>query len=92
MNVYTELWELLRPRQDADAPEALFGTQNQDSQNTITQSNEPVWARFIDESASGSDNNSFIPDCTPQESYRILTDRITAFFPGCEKELAKLLL
>ena len=26
MNVYSELWELLRPRQDADAPEVLFGT------------------------------------------------------------------
>lgn len=36
--------------------------------------------------------SALIPDCTPQESYRILTDRITTFFPGCEKELAKLLL
>lgn len=36
--------------------------------------------------------SALIPDCTPQESYRILSERITAFFPGCEKELAKLLL
>lgn len=36
--------------------------------------------------------SALIPDCTPQESYRILSDRITSFFPGCEKELAKLLL
>lgn len=79
-------------RASLTTPEALFGTQAQDSQNGGTQNNEPFWARFIDESASGSDNNSFIPDCTPQESYRIITERITSFFPGCEKELAKLLL
>ena len=79
-------------RASLTTPEALFGTQNQDSQNNNTQNNEPFWARFIDESACGSDNNSFIPDCTPQESYRILSDRITALFPGSEKELAKLLL
>lgn len=36
--------------------------------------------------------SALIPDCTPQESYRILTDSITTFFPGCEKELSKLLL
>lgn len=89
-------------------PEALFDTQPQDGnipphQNGITSSaldnksknsKQPFWVKFIegDSPTQSSTVSALIPDCTPQESYRILMDRITTFFPGCEKELSKLLL
>lgn len=95
-------------RASLTTPEALFGTQPQDGnipphQNGITSSAQdnksqnskhPFWVKFIegDSPTQSSAASALIPDCTPQESYRILTNRITTIFPGCEKELAKLLL
>lgn len=95
-------------RASLTTPEALFGTQPQDGnipphQNGITSSpqdnksqnsKQPFWVKFIEGNSptQASAVSALIPDCSAQESYRILTDRITTFFPGCEKELAKLLL
>ena len=41
--------------------------------------------------SSGSKGLGILPDCSPEESYRYLVSHITGFFPGCEKELDKLL-
>lgn len=43
------------------------------------------------ELSSDSKGFGILPDCSPEESYRYIVSHITGFFPGCEKELDKLL-
>lgn len=45
-------------------------------------SDVPFWAKFIDDS-SASEHSPLLPSCTPEESYRILSERLESFFPGC---------
>ena len=81
-------------------PEALFG-KAADSEPEVASG--PFWAKNIEgfgskakhiggkESSSGIKGVGLIPDCSPEESYRYLEARISGFFPGCEKQLEKLL-
>lgn len=56
----------------------------------------PFWARFIEEpeehDKADAPAGSLMPDCTPEESLDVLRSHISGFFPGCIKELDRLLL
>ncbi|MCQ2131368.1 MAG: hypothetical protein MJY94_08295 [Bacteroidales bacterium] len=83
-------------RSSLTAPEALFGKVVESEPEVAIG---PFWAKNIEgfgakakptEKVVGKGACLF-PDCTPEESYRFLEARISRFFPGCEKQLEKLL-
>lgn len=80
-------------RASVTTPEELFGGADDGKKAADSvKSAAPFWARFIEDSEPSKEKGFWIPDCTPEESYQFLTERITGFFPGCGKELEKLLL
>lgn len=74
-------------RSSLTTPEALFGSE---AAENAREADMPFWARFIDDSAAPA-KESFIPACSPEESLHFLINHISSFFPGYEKEIARLL-
>lgn len=90
-------------RSSLTTPEALFGKVVESEPEVEAVASEPFWAKNIEGFgskakpiggkgvSSGNKGVGLIPDCSPEESYRYLEARISGFFPGCEKQLEKLL-
>lgn len=67
-------------RASLTTPEALFGAG--EGKKEAQNSDVPFWAKFIDDACT-PERTPLLPSCTPEESYRILTERLESFFPGC---------